>query len=82
MLYLVCPPCGEILANKVLIYENEIKKICEDMHIDPDMISNGLGHREEEFKTRRSAVVNKLCRRMCCKQLMLTYVDIVYLIKG
>lgn len=81
MLYLVCP-CGEILGNKQLVYEEGMKQICDEMEIDSDMVSQGLADKESEFKEKRCKLVNGLCRRLCCKQLMITYVDVVTLIKG
>ena len=81
MLFLVCP-CGEILGNKELVYKEGMKKICEEMGIDADMVSQGLSDKESEFKEKRCALVNKLCRRICCKQLMINYIDLVNLIKG
>jgi hypothetical protein len=74
--------CGEVLGNKELVYEEEMKQICEEMGIDFDMISQGLGDKDSEFKEKRCKLVKKLCRRMCCSQLLITYVDIVTLIKG
>lgn len=81
MLYLVCS-CGEILGNKELVYEYEMKKICDEINVDFDMVSQGLGDKEGEFKEKRSKLVNRLCRRICCKQLLINYIDIVKLIKG
>lgn len=81
MLYMVCM-CGEVLGNKQLVYEEGMKEICDEMGIDFDMISQGLGDKDSEFKEKRCKLVNGLCRRMCCKQLLITYVDVVTLIKG
>lgn len=74
--------CGEVLGNKELEYEKGMKEICYEMNIDIDMISRGLADKESEFKKKRSKLINGLCRRICCKQLMITYVDVVNLIKG
>lgn len=74
--------CGEILGNKQLVYEEGMKNICDEMGIDNDMISQGLADKEGEFKEKRCKLVNGLCRRLCCKQLMITHVDVVSLIKG
>jgi hypothetical protein len=74
--------CGEVLGNKQLVYEEEMKNICDEMGIDNDMISQGLADKEGEFKEKRCKLVNKLCRRICCKQYMITTVDPVTLIKG
>ena len=52
------------------------------MEIDIDMVSRGLGDKEGEYKQRRQEIVNKLCRRICCKQQLITYVSLVSLIKG
>ncbi len=81
MWYLVCM-CGEVLGNKQIVYEEEMKNICDEMGIDNDMISQGLADKEGEFKEKRCKLVNKLCRRICCKQYMITTVDPVTLIKG
>jgi DNA-directed RNA polymerase subunit N (RpoN/RPB10) len=81
-MYLLCPTCGELLGNKQLVYEQSLKNICEEMGIDNDMISQGLSEKEGEFKSKRCELVNKLCRKQCCKIQMITFVDIVSLIKG
>jgi DNA-directed RNA polymerase subunit N (RpoN/RPB10) len=74
--------CGEILGNKQIVYEEKLKNICEKMGIDNDMISQGLGDMESTFKEERQKLINSLCRRICCKQYMITTVDYVSLIKG
>ena len=81
MLPMVCP-CGEILANKQLYYEKKMKEVCEELSVDFDMVSRGLSDNESEFKLRRCEIINKLCKRYCCKQLMMNYVNVVNLIKG
>jgi DNA-directed RNA polymerase subunit N (RpoN/RPB10) len=81
MLYPICP-CGELLSNKQLVYEEKMKKVCEDLGVDFDMVSQGLTDKNEEYKNKRSEILNGLCRRYCCKSLMITYIDIVYHIKG
>lgn len=76
--------CGEILANKVIVYKEQMKKICEDMNIDLEMVSQGLADQEGEFKEKRSKLVLSLCKkgRICCIQGFITYVSKVELIKG
>ena len=82
MLFLMCP-CGEILGNKQLVYEERMKKVCEKYNVDYNMVSQGLADRNEDFRNERANIVNSVgCRRYCCKQLLITYVDIVHLIKG
>lgn len=82
MLYIVCPSCGEVLGNKQLVYESEMKKTCDNMGIDFDMVSRGVSDKDEDYVKARQAIVNKICRHWCCKQLLITYVDLVRLIKG
>ena len=81
MLFLVCP-CGEILGNKQLVYEQLMKKACDDIGVDFEMVSLGLTDKNKEFVEKRSEIVNKLCRRWCCKQLLITYQNIADKIKG
>ena len=81
MIFLVCQ-CGEVLGNKELVYEENMKKVCEDLGVDFEMISQGLADKNEAFKQKRCEIVNKLCRRMCCKQSLINYSDIVHLIRG
>lgn len=81
MLLPVCP-CGEVLSNKQLIYEEKLKKVCDEIGIDFEMVSQGFADLNDDYKNKRSEIINGLCRRYCCKQLMLTYIDIVHHIKG
>jgi hypothetical protein len=81
MLFLICT-CGEILGNKQLVYEEKMKKVCEDLGVDFEMISQGLTDKNEHFKKARCDIVNGLCRRICCKQLLINYSDIVQLIRA
>ena len=81
MLYLMCM-CGEVLGNKQIVYERELEKICSDLNIDFNMYSLGFSDKNSEFIKKRSDLVNRLCRRECCKQQLITYVDVVHLIKG
>lgn len=81
MLFLICP-CGEILGNKQLVYEDRMKKVCDETGIDFDMVSQGFADKNEDFKKKRCDIVNSICRRICCKQLLINYIDLVHLIKG
>ena len=67
---------------KCLSEKDPSKLPWKEMGIDFDMISQGLGDKDSEFKEKRCKLVKKLCRRMCCGQLLITYVDVVTLIKG
>lgn len=81
MLYPVCT-CGEILSNKQLVYEKKMEKLCDELGVDFDMVSQGLTDKNETYKNKRAEIINSLCRRYCCKSLMVTYIDIVHHIKG
>ena len=76
--------CGEILANKIIVYKEQMKKICEDMNIDLEMVSQGLADQEGEFKEKRSKLVLSMFKpgRICCIQAFITSVSKVDLIKG
>lgn len=82
MIYMICPECGEILRNKQIIYEDEMQKVCDELEIDYNMISQEGYERDEKYIKRRQDIVNKLCKNLCCKFNMITYVSMVRLIKG
>lgn len=82
MIYMICPECGEILRHKQIIYEDKMNEICEEMGIDYNMISQEGYERNEEYIKKRQDIVNKLCKNLCCKFNMITYVSLVKLIKG
>lgn len=82
MTYMRCTSCGAVLANKVLIYESEMQQACEKIGVDYDMVSLGRTDQNKEYVETRAKIVKKLCKRMCCAQTMITYVDMVHLIKG
>lgn len=81
MLPLVCT-CGEILANKEIVFQDGMRKVCGDLGVDFEMISQGLADKNEEYKRQRGEIINGLCRRICCKEAMITYCDIVQIIRG
>jgi hypothetical protein len=82
MIYMVCPECGDLLRNKQIIYEDEMEKVCDNLGVDYNMISQEGFDRNEEYIKKRQEIVNKLCQNICCKMNMLTYVSLVRLIKG
>ena len=81
MLYPICT-CGELLSNKQLVYEEKMKKLCDEIGVDFNMVSQGETDKNETYKKKRADIINGLCRRYCCKALMITYIDIVHHIKG
>jgi flagellin-specific chaperone FliS len=82
MIYMICPECGEILRHKQIIYEDKMNEVCEELGIDYNMISQEGYERNEEYIKKRQDIVNNLCKNLCCKFNMITYVSIVKLIKG
>jgi DNA-directed RNA polymerase subunit N (RpoN/RPB10) len=73
---MICPTCGELLGDKQLVYEKELKDLCEKLGVDYNYLSetnNSSMH--PEFVEGRKKIVNKLCERYCCKMLMMTYIN-------
>jgi hypothetical protein len=82
MIYMICPECGELLRHKQIIYEDEMQKVCDDLGVDYNMISQEGFERNEEYIKKRQDIVNKLCTNICCKFNLITYISMVRLIKG
>ena len=80
MLYMRCPTCGELLGNKELIMIEKLKKVCDDLEIDDEMISQGYD-KHPEYVQKRQKIISDLCNKICCRIRMMTYVDIVKIIK-
>lgn len=68
MLYFKCPSCKIILANKELIFEEELEKICKNDNII-------------DKKTAKMELLNKLyIPRPCCRGRTLGYIDLIKII--
>lgn len=80
MLYVECT-CGSLLANIQLPYLRDMKKLCDDMNVDHEFISNGIKH-SNDFDKEKEKIVDKYCdkHRPCCRSKLISYVDIVNLI--
>ncbi len=70
MLYIKCPTCKELLANKQLIFEEMEKQIFE---------SNETDQKKEEELER--AINNLGLKRYCCKMRMKTYSRLIEIVK-
>jgi DNA-directed RNA polymerase subunit N (RpoN/RPB10) len=71
MLYYKCPTCRTILANKQLIFEEELEKICKN-----DDFSF------EEKEEEKMELLNRLeLTRYCCRMRILTYAKLIEIIK-
>ena len=70
MIYFKCPTCRTILANKEIIFEQEMEKIC----------SKNLDKKDEN--KLKEELLNKLeLKRYCCRQRVLTCSDLIKIIK-
>lgn len=75
MLYYKCPTCGYLLATKELKYENMIQKLYDKYKILPENADEN-----EDFKKERSNIINMLCKRYCCKQRLLTFMNLTTIV--
>ena len=81
MLYMRCPTCGELLGNKEPILIKKLKEICDELHVDDDIISLGNIDKDPTFIKKRQEIVKDMCPNICCRMRMPTYIDIVQIIK-
>lgn len=71
MLYPRCPTCGKNLSNIEIPYEEAKQKICDNPSLT-----------DEQKDTAKQKLVNSLgLERYCCKTRLLTYLDVVRIIK-
>ena len=69
MLYPSCPTCHTILADKQLIYEEALAKICNEN------IS------EDKKSEKKEKLLNTIgLEKICCRMRMISYIDQVKLI--
>ena len=82
MLFMVCPTCGEPLGNKELPFIEGMKSICDSMGVNDDIISQGNLDKDENYIKKKSELINELLKKPCCRIRMMTYIDLVQLVKG
>ena len=71
MLYFRCPTCRTILANKQVLFEEELDNICKN-----DKLS------KKESDAAKQNLLDRLeLRNMCCRPRMLTYIKLVDVVK-
>lgn len=71
MLYLKCPTCKNILADKQLPFEDDIKKICENPKLS-----------EEEKKQEKMKLPTKYgLDKYCCRMRILSYTQLINIVK-
>jgi len=57
--------CGTLLGDKQLIYEKELKKIDKN---------------DELYVEKKAKIILNLCERECCRQQLLTYINLIDII--
>lgn len=73
MLYIVCPTCNRLLADKMIVYEEGLKKITDNPELS-----------NEEKETEKIKLIDSLHipkDRYCCRMRLMTYRDLVTIVK-
>ena len=74
MLYMRCPSCRELLADKQKYYERMLAQICQQYE-------NGELTREQANAAKEELVNSIGLQRWCCRMRIISFVRIVDLIK-
>lgn len=70
-----CFTCGEVLADKYLFYDREVRKIKHQNNINTEKVTYLT--QDNVNKTPEGEVLDKLqLFKYCCRRHMLTHVDI------
>jgi len=65
MLYYKCPTCRTVLANKQIMFEEELKRITNNSKLS-----------DQQKDDEKAKLLDKLqLTRYCCRMRMLTYID-------
>jgi len=51
------------------------------MGIDDDIMSQGTVDKEPEYIAKRQKIIQDLCKNICCRMRMISYIDLVQIIK-
>lgn len=81
MLYPICPTCGTILANVQLPYQEDLKQLCDEFDVSHETISQGILIKNVEFAKKKQELVSKYVDRMCCKMRLISFSDLVNIVK-
>jgi len=74
MLYLKCPTCKQILADRQVTYDTIHDSICAD--------EDSCKITEQRANELKRELINSLnFERYCCKQRMMTYTKLIEIIK-
>jgi DNA-directed RNA polymerase subunit N (RpoN/RPB10) len=82
MLYPVCPTCGALLSNIQLLYQRDVRELCEKYNIDIELMSRGVIN-NKEFNDEKKAIVDKYTDkdRYCCRMRLTNFSDIVRIVR-
>jgi DNA-directed RNA polymerase subunit N (RpoN/RPB10) len=72
MLIIICHTCGELLGNKAIVYNKEMKKICAKYNVDYNYLSKC---NNKDYLHEKKELVNKLASRYCCKMSIVTFTN-------
>jgi DNA-directed RNA polymerase subunit N (RpoN/RPB10) len=70
------------MGDKQILYEDAMKEMCDKVGIDYNLISQGVIEENEAYRTEKQKIVQHLCRRYCCRQALMNYIDVVKYVKG
>lgn len=70
MLYFRCPTCRTLLADKQLVYERELEKICSSSKSD-----------EQKEKEKRELLDKIHVLNICCRMITIRYTKFIEIIK-
>ena len=71
MLYFSCQTCGIYLANREIPFEDGLKNICNNSKLS-----------EQEKEAKKMSLIDELkITKYCCRMRILTYCDLVKIIK-
>ena len=73
MLYVKCPSCKTLLADKQLTYDDILEKICGDL--DTGKIT---AKQADELKKK---LVNSFDLKYCCKMRLMTFARLINVVK-
>jgi DNA-directed RNA polymerase subunit N (RpoN/RPB10) len=70
MIYLKCPSCSTVLANREIEYEKKLEKIVNDINTN-----------EEQKRKLKTELINSLgLKNPCCKMRIMSYVQLIDII--
>lgn len=74
MLYLKCPTCGKLLADKQIQYELMLNRICKDEEM-------GNINTEEANILKSKLILAFEFERYCCTPRLMTYKQLINIVK-